>query len=127
MNYFNEKSFFIWTFNEALSGLKTGKYTVDENGVFLDDTHLNVIKFDLIDENKEDTVKYIVTSYAENLGMEEPKVSLSDELLGPGTDNLVEDLYQELQKKFKEANIKDRWGDFYHNKLENYIKNKERN
>ena len=81
MNYFGEKSFFIWIFNEALSGLKTGKYTVDENGVLLEDTHLNVIRFDLIDENNENKVEYIVTSYAKNTGMTEPKISLSNDLL----------------------------------------------
>ena len=127
MNYFGEKSFFIWMFNEALSGLKTGKYTVDENGVLLEDTHLNVIRFDLTDENNENKVVYLVTSYAENMGMTEPKLSLSDKLLGPGTDDLVENLYQELQKRFKEDKIKDKWGDFYHNSLKNYIKNKKRN
>ena len=124
MNYFNSRSFFIWVFNEALSGLKAGKYNVDENGVFLEDTHLNIVKFDLIDKDEKEIAKYLVLSSTKNT--EEPKLNLSDSLLGPGTDKLVEDLYQEIQKKLSESGIKDKWGEYYHNKLENYIKNKER-
>ena len=126
MNYFNNRSFFIWVLNEALSGLKSGKYNVDENGVFLEDTYLNIIKFNLVDEEGKDVVKYLILSYTTE--MNEHKLNTSDDLLGPGTDNLVENLYQEIQKKLSESGIKDKWGEYYHNKLENYIKNKkERN
>ena len=124
MNYFNSRSFFIWVFNEALSGLKAGKYNVDENGVFLEDTHLNIVKFDLIDKDEKEIAKYLVLSSTKNT--EEPKLNLSDSLLGPGTDKLVEDLYQEIQKRLSESGIKDKWGEYYHNKLEDYIKNKEK-
>ena len=127
MNYFNSRSFFIWVFNEALSGLKAGKYNVDENGVFLDDTYLNIIKFDLVDEEGKDVIKYLTLSYTTEMNENEHKLNISDDLLGPGTDNLVENLYQEIQKKLSESGIKDKWGEYYHNKLENYIKNKEKN
>lgn len=126
MNYFDFRSFFIWVFNEALSGLRSGKYNVDENGVFLDDTYLNVVKFDLIDEDRNMVVKYLVLSSTKDTA-EDPKIDLSDTLLGPGTDKLVENLYQEIQKKFKELEIEDKWGIYYHKKLEDFvIKNKER-
>ena len=124
MNYFNSRSFFIWMFNEALSGIKSGEYKVDENGVLLHDTYLNVVKFNLIDDNtKEETVRYLIVSYQE--GMKKPKVSLPETLLGPGTDSLVADLHVEIQKRFEAGNIKDKWGEYYHNSLKEYIKNKE--
>jgi hypothetical protein len=109
MNYFNNRSFFIWVLNEALLGLKSGKYNVDENGVFLEDTYLNIIKFNLVDEEGKDVVKYLILSYTTE--MNEHKLNTSDDLLGPGTDNLVENLYQEIQKKLSESGIKDKWGE----------------
>ena len=130
MNYFDNKKnevfdkvFYLYVFTEALRGIRTGEYKVDENGVFLEDTYLDILCFNVKDDETQKIVsKYLAVSYQP--GMEEPWIDFPETLLGPGNEKLVVVLCLEIQKKQQEGGIKDRWREYYSEKLEKIHNNK---
>ena len=149
MNYndsFLKNAANLYLLGDIMYGLKSGEYKVEEDGVLNRyGLYLNILKFESGDE-----VKFVISVYKK--GNELPNVIFpweifendkaapefiinrikgtvglqeEDQTEGGAMELLIKSLYTEIQKRFMESEVKDKWGEYYQEKLDEFIKQQE--
>lgn len=149
MNYndsFLKNAANLYLLGDIMYGLKSGEYKVEEDGVLnKHGLYLNIIKFEMGDEvefvisvykrgnelpyvifpweifeNDTSAPEFIINRIKGTLGLQE-----EDQTKGAAMELLIKSLYTEIQKKFTESGVKDKWGEYYREKIDEFIKQRE--
>lgn len=136
----------LYLLGDIMYGLKSGEYKVEEDGVLNKyGLYLNILKFEVGDEvkfvisvyekgnelpyvifpwrifeNDKAAPEFIINRIKGTLGLQE-----EDQIEGGAMELLIKSLYTEIQKKFTENEVKDKWGKYYQEKFDEFIKQQE--
>ena len=149
MNYndnFLKSAANIYLLGDLMYGLKSGEYKVEKDGVLNKfGLYVNILKFEKGDEvrfvisvykkgnelpyvifpweifeNDTFAPEFIINRIKGTLGLQE-----EDQIEGGAMELLIKSLYTEIQKKFTESGVKDKWGEYYQEKFDEFIKQQE--